>query len=136
MATIYCIAPFIIKTTGMKKLSVTTLVVISSIIFTASCSKKSNTTTDVPASTCSSISPKFSSDIQSILSTSCSINSNCHATGSSNSGGPFTNHTQVSAKKAAIKTAISNGTMPQGGSLTQAQKNAFICWIDAGALNN
>jgi hypothetical protein len=26
--------------------------------------------------------------------------------------------------------------MPQSGTLTQAQINAFICWIDSGASNN
>jgi hypothetical protein len=26
--------------------------------------------------------------------------------------------------------------MPQSGTITQAQKNAFICWIDNGAPNN
>jgi hypothetical protein len=26
--------------------------------------------------------------------------------------------------------------MPQSGTITQAQINAFICWIDSGAANN
>jgi len=120
----------------MKKLTVTCLLAGASILFTASCSKKSSTDTGTGGSACTGVSAKFTADVQPILTTVCSINSNCHASGSTNSGGPFTNHAQVAAKAATIKTAISNGTMPQGGSLSQAQKNAFICWIDGGALNN
>ncbi|HMU09158.1 MAG TPA: hypothetical protein PKC54_04085 [Ferruginibacter sp.] len=85
---------------------------------------------------CVGISPKFSTDIQPILTTVCSINSNCHAAGSINTGGPFTTHAEVFAKRANIRGAILAGTMPQSGSLTQAQINAFICWIDSGATNN
>lgn len=142
MATNYCVASFIIKTTGMKKLTVTTLLVIGCIIFTASCSKKSSTDTGGGSGgggrtfSCAGISPKFAADVQPILTTVCSINSNCHASGSTNSGGPFTTHAQVDAKKAAIRTAILNGSMPQSGSISQTQINAFICWIDSGAPNN
>jgi hypothetical protein len=85
---------------------------------------------------CAGISPKFSTDIQPILNTVCSINSNCHASGSLNTGGPFTNHAQVSAKSASIRAAILAGTMPQSGTISQSQINAFICWIDNGAPNN
>lgn len=85
---------------------------------------------------CVGISPKFSTDIQPILTTVCSINSNCHAAGSINTGGPFTTHAEVLAKRSNIRGAILAGTMPQSGSLTQAQINAFICWIDSGAPNN
>lgn len=85
---------------------------------------------------CTGISPKFSTDIQPILTTVCSINSNCHAAGSLNTGGPFTTHAEVFAKRSNIRGAILAGTMPQSSSLTQAQINAFICWIDSGAPNN
>ncbi len=85
---------------------------------------------------CSGISPKFSTDVQPILNTVCSINSNCHGSGSSNTGGPFTNHAEVSAKSSKIKASILSGAMPQSGSLSQAQVNAFLCWIDNGSQNN
>jgi hypothetical protein len=85
---------------------------------------------------CAGISPKFVTDIQPILTTVCSINSNCHATGSTNSGGPLTSYSEVFAKRSNIRAAILAGTMPQSGTITQAQINAFICWIDAGATNN
>lgn len=85
---------------------------------------------------CAGISPKYSTDVQPILTSVCSINSNCHAAGSANSGGPFTTYVEVFAKKSNIRAAILAGTMPQSGTITQAQINAFICWIDSGAANN
>ena len=85
---------------------------------------------------CTGISPKFSADVQPILTTVCAINSSCHAAGSTNTGGPFTNHSEVFAKRSNIRAAILSGIMPQSGTITQAQINAFICWIDSGAPNN
>jgi hypothetical protein len=85
---------------------------------------------------CAGISPKFSTDVQPILTTVCAINSGCHAAGSTNAGGPFTSHAEVFAKRSNIRAAILAGTMPQTGTITQAQINAFICWIDSGAPNN
>jgi len=126
----------------MKKTAIlSTLIIICIVIFTA-CSKSSTSAagggtggTTITFS-CNNISPKFSTDVQPILTTVCSINSNCHASGSVNSGGPFTNFTEVNAKKSNIRAQILAGTMPQSGTITQDQINAFICWIDNGAVNN
>ncbi len=85
---------------------------------------------------CVGISPKFSTDVQPILTTVCAINSGCHAAGSTNAGGPFTTHAEVFAKRSNIRAAILSGVMPQTGTISQAQINAFICWIDSGAPNN
>jgi hypothetical protein len=127
----------------MKKFSLTLLPVVTAILVFVSCSKSS------PASgggtggsagsitfSCTGITPKFSADIQPILTSVCSINSNCHSAGSLNSGGPFTTYAEVFAKRSNIRAAILAGTMPQTGTLSQAQINAFICWIDSGAGNN
>ena len=124
----------------MKKISVIALILFSSAVFIA-CSKSDTTTGGGSGGgaitfSCVGISPKFSTDVQPILTTVCSINTNCHATGTSNSGGPFTTHAQVFAKKSNIRAAILSGSMPQSGTITQAQINAFICWIDGGAPNN
>jgi len=119
----------------MKKISVTTLVIFSAISVFTACSKSAPQTEPMDFS-CNGISPAFSADIQPIVTSVCSINSNCHAAGSINSGGAFTNHAEVFAKRSAIRAAILAGTMPQSGSLTQAQLNAFICWIDSGGTNN
>ncbi len=92
----------------MKKITVTVFLAIGCVLFNISCSKKSSTDTGSGGGSCTGVSAKFAADVQPILTTVCSINSNCHASGSINSGGPFTNHAQVAAKAAAIKTAISN----------------------------
>jgi hypothetical protein len=127
----------------MKKVTAVCLLLAGCILFSASCSKKDSEpgtggggAGGTRTFSCSGISPKFSTDIQPILTTVCSVNSNCHAAGSTNSGGAFTNYTEVNAKKSNIRAAIISGSMPQSGSITQAQVNAFICWIDAGAANN
>jgi hypothetical protein len=129
------------KITMMKKPRIIfPAVFVTALLFTA-CSK-SNSTGGGPGGgngitfSCAGISPKFSTDVQPILTTVCSINSNCHASGSTNSGGPFTTQSEVFVKKSNIRAAILAGTMPQSGTITQAQINAFICWIDSGAPNN
>ena len=123
----------------MKKLTLLSIIIICITVFTA-CSKSDSSTggggTTAITFSCSGISPKFSTDVQPILNTLCSVNSNCHATGSANSGGALTTYTQVNAKKSNIRAQILSGAMPQSGTITQAQINAFICWIDAGAVNN
>jgi len=122
----------------MKKTFAIIPILFSATLFFISCSKSTPSGsggTGISFS-CVGISPKFSTDVQPILTTVCSINSNCHSAGSSNSGGPFTNQAEVFAKRSNIRAAILAGTMPQSGSLSQVQINAFICWIDGGAPNN
>lgn len=127
----------------MKKIAAVCLLLTGCFIMAVSCSKKDSDPGTggsggggTRSFSCAGISPKFVADIQPILTTVCSINSNCHAAGSTNAGGPFTSYNEVNAKKANIRAAILSGAMPQSGSITQAQVNAFICWIDAGAVNN
>ncbi|MFM8431827.1 MAG: hypothetical protein ACKOA1_03430 [Bacteroidota bacterium] len=36
----------------------------------------------------------------------------------------------------AIRASIANGSMPKGKSMSDAEKNKVMCWIDAGAPNN
>ena len=45
-------------------------------------------------------------------------------------------HAEINAAKVQIRAAVLSGSMPKNGSLTAAQKNSIICWIDAGAANN
>ncbi len=126
----------------MKKTAAICLLIAGCTLLFLSCSKKSSTSSDggsgsgTKTFSCTGITPGFTADVKPILNTVCSINSNCHAGGSTNSGGPFTTYTEVNAKKSNIRAAILSGAMPQTGSLTQAQINAFICWIDQGAPNN
>jgi hypothetical protein len=124
----------------MKKILTACSAFLMAVIFFVGCSKSD---TNIPGGggggitfSCAGITPKFSTDVQPILTTVCSINSNCHAGGSTNSGGPFTSYAEVNAKKSNIRAQILSGAMPQSGTITQAQINAFICWIDNGAPNN
>jgi hypothetical protein len=125
----------------MKTIFATTLLFFFATLFIMSCSKSDPApggggTGGGITFSCAGISPKFATDVQPILTTVCSINSNCHAAGSANSGGPFTTHAEVFAKRSNIRAAILSGAMPQSGTISQAQINAFICWIDSGAPNN
>lgn len=85
---------------------------------------------------CAGITPKFAADVQPIINSLCATNSSCHASGSTNSGGAFTNYTQISGRKSNIRTAILSGIMPQSGTISQSQINSIICWIDNGGLND
>ncbi len=126
----------------MKKVTIVSAVLVISISIFTACSKSSTSAgggtggTGTKTFSCTGISPKFSTDIVPILNTVCGINSSCHAGGSVNSGGPLTNYAEVNARKSNIRAQILAGLMPQTGTLTQAQIDAFICWIDAGAANN
>lgn len=126
----------------MKKTILLSALIITCIAAFTACSKSSTTANGGGTGgggitfSCNNISPKFAADVQPILNTVCSINSTCHAGGSVNSGGPLTTFAEVSAKKSNIRAQILAGVMPQSGTITQAQINAFICWIDAGAANN
>lgn len=105
-------------------------------LFISSCSKDNGGGNNNFTVDCATVSNKaFAADVNPIIQSSCAI-AGCHATGSFNGVGPLTNYTEVSTHKAKIRTAISNGSMPQNGTLSAAQKSSIICWIDNGALNN
>ena len=116
-----------------------TLAVFTSIALLAgfSCSKSSGGGTGGGTTlNCATITNKaFAADVSPIIQSTCNV-AGCHAAGSTNGPGPLTNHSEVSNASSRIRTAISSGAMPQGTTLTTAQKNSIICWIDNGALNN
>ena len=125
----------------MKKTTALTSALIAAIIIFNACSKGGTTTGGGGTGggktfSCAGITPKFAADVQPILTSLCATNSNCHAVGSANSAGPLTTYNEVNAKKSNIRSQILSGAMPQSGTISQAQINAFICWIDSGAPNN
>jgi len=116
-----------------KKRLVRPLAFLITVSMLVSCSKDGG---NGPSLDCNTVTNKaFAANILPIVQNSCSISS-CHATGSANGPGALTNYSQVSAAASRIRTAVANGTMPQGGSLTLAQKNSILCWIDSGFPNN
>jgi predicted small secreted protein len=124
----------------MKKTTLfTSLFIFLAVVFTA-CSKSDNTPGGGGGGgitfSCAGISPKFAADVQPIVTSLCATSSNCHASGSTNSGGVFSNYAEVNAKKSNIRSQILSGAMPKSGTISQAQINSVICWIDSGAPNN
>ena len=86
-------------------------------------------------SNCNGAANKFS-QVNPIIQTKCAFSTSCHATGTSNIGGPLTTYDQIKNKAASIKLQVQTGLMPQTGSLTAAEKQSIICWVEAGAPNN
>lgn len=74
----------------------------------------------------------FTASISPIISSKCAINT-CH---NGTQFPDFRVFQNVQGSAAQIKTLTGNGTMPQEGSLTQAEKDMIACWVDDGALNN
>jgi hypothetical protein len=108
------------------------LIITASIIATlVACKKTSTTTTD-----CSGANKSFSSDVKSIISSSCATGSSCHGTGSSRGPGALTTYAEIYANRNSVSSSVSSGSMPQGSTLTSTQKNNIICWVNQGAANN
>ena len=113
-------------------------------IFTA-CSKSSDTDDGGGGggggtTNCSGVTNnKFAADVNPIIQSSCALNAGCHGANAptgTNGPGELLTYSQISGAKALIKSAVANGTMPKTGTLTTAQKNSIICWVDGGGLNN
>ena len=85
---------------------------------------------------CTGVPSSFAANVSSIISTSCATDATCHGAGSANGPGPLLTYNQIFAARLTIKTAVANGTMPKTGTLSTAQKNSIICWVDGGGLNN
>ena len=109
------------KNMFMKK-----LVFLSSLTILAvaivSCKKTSATVANSPS--CSSVK-SYSVDARPVIQGNCV---SCHSS--------YSSYTGASASASSIRSSIINGTMPKGTTLTSAQKDNIICWIDAGAPNN
>jgi hypothetical protein len=101
----------------MKKLIV---ILICGAMFVSCKKDKSTYTPD-----CSGAAKSYATDVAPLMSGKCV---GCHSSYASYSG--------VSSSKSTIRSNIVSGNMPQNGSLTDAEKNSIVCWIDAGAPNN
>jgi hypothetical protein len=88
-----------------------------------------------PGDVCANIAKAFAANASPLFQTYCN-QSGCHNAGSSNGPGPLTNYTQIFNARTAIRAAVQSGIMPKNTTLTAAQKNTIICWIDSGAPNN
>ena len=121
------------------------LVILASFLLIASCSKSGGdggggsstggggggTTVD-----CTGIASAFAANVNPIIQSTCATDATCHGAGSANGPGPLLTYAQISGAAPLIKPAVANGTMPKIGTLTTAQKNSIICWVNSGAPNN
>lgn len=86
---------------------------------------------------CTTVTTKaWTADISPIIQSKCATNSNCHGSGSSNGPGELTTYTAIFNARSNIRSAVGSGVMPKEGSITTAQKNSILCWIDSGAPEN
>lgn len=111
------------------------LIAISILVFITACSKGKGTDSNSNPNDCSTASKTFATDVKQIIQASCA-SAGCHGTGSSRGPGELTSYAQIFSARTAIRSAVISGAMPKNGSLTTAQKNSIICWIDNGALDN
>ena len=122
----------------MKK---TILIVLGGLFFGSSCSKSGDGGSGGSGgggggTNCSGVATSYANNVSPIIQSSCATDATCHGAGSASGPGPLLTHTQVFNARASIKVAVANGTMPKTGTLSTAQKNTIICWIDSGAPNN
>ncbi len=118
----------------MKRTYATVLAILAIGTYFISCSKDDDEENN--AVDCSIVTTKsFTANINPIIQSTCNVVS-CHAAGSTNGPGALTSYNEVFNARAAIRSAISSGFMPQGSTLSLPQKNSITCWIDSGAPDN
>ena len=105
-----------------------------------SCSKSMQTNSSNAGSTtttvdCTGVAESFAADVNPIIQANCAT-AGCHGAGSGNGPGPLLTYSQIFTARVDIRFAVSSGLMPLGGSLSTAQKNSILCWIDSGASSN
>ncbi|MFZ4522838.1 MAG: hypothetical protein ACOYNC_14110 [Bacteroidales bacterium] len=93
------------------------------LALTGACKKSSTSPGYTPD--CSGTAKSFSSDVLPVINSACK---SCHS--------DYSNYSRISGDKAAIRSTIVNGSMPEGSTMSAAQKNTVVCWIDNGAPNN
>lgn len=78
----------------------------------------------------------YATDVAPLITTYCATNSRCHASGSSEGPGALTSYSAIYNNRGSIGNSVSSGSMPQGTTLTDAQKTIILCWISGGAPQN
>lgn len=84
---------------------------------------------------CTGVAAAFAANVLPTFQSICT-NAGCHNTGSINGPGELSTYTQIFNARSLIRAAVAAGTMPKNTTLTAAQKNAILCWVDGGAPNN
>lgn len=116
----------------MPRPFVITALFLIAILFFVACNKPRIAKNTDP---CSGTTASFSADVNPIIQTYCN-QPGCHNPSSINGPGALTNYNQVFSARTQIRVQIEAGLMPQNATLSTAQRNKILCWIDSGALNN
>jgi hypothetical protein len=101
--------------------------------FLFACRKDAANTSTVD---CSGPAKSFATDVNPIIQSSCSMDSDCHGSGSHSGPGELMTYSQIFNARSAIQSAVASGFMPLDGSLSTSEKNTILCWIDNGAADN
>jgi hypothetical protein len=109
------------------------LVIVAAMCCMESCKKSADNNS---SGNCDGTAKSFVVDVTPVMQASCAFDSDCHGSGSTSGPGPLLSYPEVFSARAIIRSAIVSGEMPKDGSITTSEKNAIICWIDNGALNN
>ena len=118
----------------MKKALVILSLATAAFLFN-SCSKDKGGSSNPPLD-CTTVTNKaWAADVNPIIQATCN-SAGCHDVASVNGPGPLTNYAQVFSARATIRSNVASGNMPRNTTLSTAQKNAILCWIDSGAPNN
>ena len=121
---------------SMKK-TIVLIITTASIILACSKSKDAPNNEGETPLDCSTVTAKtYTTDVSPIIESKCATDGNCHGSGSMNGPGALLTYSAIFNARVNIRAAVASGEMPLTGSLTTAQKNSILCWIDSGALNN
>ncbi|MBT8229341.1 MAG: hypothetical protein KJO50_03715 [Bacteroidia bacterium] len=115
------------------KLSLTFCVLSLFICLMVACSDDES---EMMTDNCEGVSVSYSSDILPVVNASCAV-AGCHVAGFPS--GDFTAYAGLKAKAdngSLMREVVNNKTMPQSGTISQAQRDLFECWIADGAPDN
>ncbi len=107
----------------MKKCFVYCGLILALISF-FSCKKETSSSSTSYTPSCSA-TKSYSIDVKPIIQSNCV---SCHS--------QYSNYNGLNADKSSIRSDIYSARMPKNSTLSSTQKDAIICWIDAGASNN
>ncbi len=107
----------------MQRLIAIIFLVSINLAFVA-CKKKAKSGSAAYTPTCNG-TKSFSTDVFPLIQSRCW---SCHTN--------MSNYGQIKALESAIRINIVNGSMPKNGTLTNAERDIIVCWVDAGAPNN
>jgi uncharacterized membrane protein len=111
-------------------------IILSALIFVAAatCITSCKKTPKVDAAICNALDTKWSTAVNTIVQTKCATKG-CHD--GSAKGGTFTTSQGMAANASDCLSEVSSKSMPKGGvTMTDAERNQVMCWLQDGAPAN